>query len=46
MKRLPLTITYAVPARADIDSIYRDIAGDNPGAAAMPLQRSKMALFF
>ncbi len=30
---LPLSITYAVPARADIDGIYRYITQDNPRAA-------------
>lgn len=30
---LPLSIFYAVPARADINDIYRYIAKDNPRAA-------------
>lgn len=29
----PLSIIYAIPARADIDVIYRYIAEDNPAAA-------------
>ena len=33
MSRPPLAIIYAIPARADIASIYRFIAEDNPVAA-------------
>jgi plasmid stabilization system protein ParE len=33
MIRLPLSVTYSVPARADIDGIYRHIAQDNSSVA-------------